>query len=262
MRFDGKVLAPAAGSADPEPQKDLEQMMERLYGKDGLALHLAFKGDVCVFVLGGDEAYLRKALARATAGPQPLPASVQRALDQIGGMSPCFVLHYDIGRMMKGVGDLVGPNEPLITEDFPSLPFSILAWGGVEGPVWHGALGCDLDEVAVAMRAVETERAARALHTRSELEVRAIVQALEQFAIKNDGHYPDALAVLVIKDSNGVAYLEGEHPLTDPWGREYVYAAPVAAHPKPRVSTLGRDGQPGGLGADADIDSDALDKDG
>jgi general secretion pathway protein G len=52
-------------------------------------------------------------------------------------------------------------------------------------------------------------------------------------------------------------YLRKEVPL-DPWGRAYVYVSPGTRNPAPdtyELYTLGRDGQPGGEGEDADLTS-------
>lgn len=252
MRFDAKAL----GAAE-EQGEQLSEMVKRIYGADGIVVRLATKADLCVLVLGGDEAFLKSTLARVNGAPQPLPPSVQRALEQVAGMSPCFVTHWDFGRMMKGISSLAGSLAPM-AESMPELPFSILAWGGVDGPVWHGALGCDLDEVAAAMRAVEVQRAAQMNSNRAKADIISIMASLDEFAINNSGKYPDSLEPLVTPDANGHAYLEGEHPLLDPWGRKYAYAPASSATPHPRVSTLGRDGKAGGIGEDADIDSDTL----
>lgn len=90
-----------------------------------------------------------------------------------------------------------------------------------------------------------------------------IEEALYQFALNNDGLYPEELVVLVHPDENGWAYLGGGHgALIDPWGREYGYELPPAEGGIPRVFTLGRDGLPGGRGEDADLDNHGLDGDG
>jgi len=47
-------------------------------------------------------------------------------------------------------------------------------------------------------------------------------------------------------------YLDGDADMTDPWGRPFAYTAPGADGPF-GLSTLGRDGQPGGSGEDSDI---------
>jgi general secretion pathway protein G len=47
-------------------------------------------------------------------------------------------------------------------------------------------------------------------------------------------------------------YIEKEIP-KDPWGHDYVYRFPGEHGDGPDISSLGRDGQPGGEGFDADI---------
>jgi general secretion pathway protein G len=50
-------------------------------------------------------------------------------------------------------------------------------------------------------------------------------------------------------------YLRQEVPV-DPWGRPYLYRSPGAVNPESfDLYTLGRDGQPGGSGEDADVTS-------
>lgn len=49
-------------------------------------------------------------------------------------------------------------------------------------------------------------------------------------------------------------YLKREGALIDPWGRAYIYKAP-GAKSEFDISTLGRDGQPGGSGEDQDLGS-------
>lgn len=74
-----------------------------------------------------------------------------------------------------------------------------------------------------------------------------IDSALDEFAAKNGGRFPeslDALAALGL-------------PL-DPWDRAYVLAPPRRAGASPRVLTYGRDGRAGGAEDDADVDDTDL----
>lgn len=82
-----------------------------------------------------------------------------------------------------------------------------------------------------------------------------IESALKEYAINNAGKYPDSLEVLVTPDVNGHTYLEGKKIPRDPWKNEFLYEPPGPGQPEPRVYTLGKDGQPGGEGDDADIDN-------
>ena len=82
-------------------------------------------------------------------------------------------------------------------------------------------------------------------------------KALEQYRI-DVGSYPateQGLSALNTKPANlpkwDGPYLGKSVPL-DPWGRAYVYKAP-GEHGDFDLSSLGRDGRPGGDGLDADI---------
>ena len=96
---------------------------------------------------------------------------------------------------------------------------------------------------------------------KAKVDITAIESALTEFATANGGRYPERLDALVTPDSNGQTYLEGSGIPRDPWGREYRYDAAGPDRPLPRVHTLGRDGAPGGEGADADLDNLALRED-
>jgi general secretion pathway protein G len=86
--------------------------------------------------------------------------------------------------------------------------------------------------------------------------------ALDQYRLDND-YYPstaqglESLRTLpsgepAARNWRG-AYLKKAIPL-DPWGRPYVFRSPGEKNPNGYdLLTLGRDGQPGGSGEDADI---------
>ncbi len=102
-------------------------------------------------------------------------------------------------------------------------------------------------------------------HTDSEpmkarFALATISQSLTEYAINHDGRYPDTLQPLVTPNAEGHCFLEGfdGHIPRDPWQREYRYEPPTLEHPFPRVLSLGKDGELGGEGDDADIDSDHL----
>jgi general secretion pathway protein G len=82
-----------------------------------------------------------------------------------------------------------------------------------------------------------------------------IQAALESYAQGHDGKFPDSLDVLVETGSNGRELIDSRDALCDPWGRPYLYEPPSPEHAEPRVFTYGRDGEPGGEGEDADLDS-------
>ena len=90
-------------------------------------------------------------------------------------------------------------------------------------------------------------------------QVRTLKEALETMNL-DIGRYPtqeEGLTLLVQAPGDGVAnwngpYLNKGLP-DDPWKRPYIYAAPEDGG-EPVVGTLGKDGKPGGTGANEDIE--------
>ena len=84
-------------------------------------------------------------------------------------------------------------------------------------------------------------------------------KALDQYRL-DTGHYPQTelgLSALVVRPPNepkwSGPYLAKAVP-PDPWGHPYIYKAP-GDHADYDLSSLGKDGQPGGTGEAADINS-------
>jgi general secretion pathway protein G len=91
----------------------------------------------------------------------------------------------------------------------------------------------------------------------AQAQLRALEQALDQYRLdlKTYPSTEQGLQVLVSRPLNeprwNGPYLRKEVPL-DPWGRPYRYRNPAEKGDFEIVS-YGRDGQPGGVGEDADI---------
>ena len=90
---------------------------------------------------------------------------------------------------------------------------------------------------------------------------RVQVKALKSETMRLDiGRYPtqqEGLTLLDQAPGEGTAnwagpYLSGGVP-KDPWGHDYVYAAPAADGQEPKVTSYGADGRPGGSDNNADI---------
>jgi len=93
-----------------------------------------------------------------------------------------------------------------------------------------------------------------AMREKASVELADLRQALEVYASTHRGAYPGTLDELVQPDAQGHTILRDERELPrDPWGRDYVYEPAAPARAKPRLFTLGRDGKPGGSGADEDL---------
>ncbi|WP_211169275.1 type II secretion system major pseudopilin GspG [Aromatoleum toluvorans] len=90
-------------------------------------------------------------------------------------------------------------------------------------------------------------------------QVEGLAKALDLYRL-DTGHYPtteQGLASLVTRPGSepkwAGPYLQKNIP-ADPWGRNYIYAAP-GEHGEYDLSSLGKDGQPGGDGENADVNS-------
>ncbi|MEY8689468.1 MAG: type II secretion system major pseudopilin GspG [Leptothrix sp. (in: b-proteobacteria)] len=93
----------------------------------------------------------------------------------------------------------------------------------------------------------------------SRVQIAGLMKALEQYRI-DVGGFPSTeqgTQALVIKPANVTKwdgpYLDKGVP-ADPWGRPYLYKSP-GEHAEVEITSLGRDGKPGGDGIDADITS-------
>jgi general secretion pathway protein G len=91
----------------------------------------------------------------------------------------------------------------------------------------------------------------------AKAQLDALEKALDQYRL-DVGRYPDqeaGLKALVTKPTNepkwSGPYLRKDIPL-DPWGRAYVYKFP-GEKGEYDLTSLGKDGQPGGTGENADI---------
>ena len=92
-------------------------------------------------------------------------------------------------------------------------------------------------------------------------EIRSLMTAVEMFK-NNYGRYPtndEGLNALVVRPTNVDSWPQGgfldqESVPTDPWGHKYVYTQP-GAHGPFDIVAYGADGQPGGDGINADVDS-------
>lgn len=90
-------------------------------------------------------------------------------------------------------------------------------------------------------------------------QISALEKALDHYRL-DTGHYPtteQGLQALVKKPASEPKwlgpYLQKDVP-PDPWGKAFIYKSP-GQHGDFDLSSLGRDGKPGGTGEDADITS-------
>jgi general secretion pathway protein G len=93
----------------------------------------------------------------------------------------------------------------------------------------------------------------------AKAQIEALGKALDQYRL-DTGHYPtteQGLASLMTQPANEPKwdgpYLKKAVPM-DPWGHAYLYKRP-GEHGEYDMTSLGKDGQAGGSGEDADINS-------
>lgn len=106
------------------------------------------------------------------------------------------------------------------------------------------------------------DRPEEARRTKAELQIKSLEEALALYKLDN-GSFPSTdqgLVALVTKPETGrvpIKYREGGYLKKvpkDPWGGEYVYLAPGLNGDYDLLS-YGSDGEPGGEGKDADVQS-------
>jgi general secretion pathway protein G len=110
------------------------------------------------------------------------------------------------------------------------------------------------------------DRPEEARRTKAAVQIKSLEEALALYKLDN-GFYPatdQGLSALVLKPEIGrvpLRYRDGGYmkkiPL-DPWGSDYVYLSP-GLHDEADIISYGSDGEPGGDGNNADINSWELD---
>jgi hypothetical protein len=118
-----------------------------------------------------------------------------------------------------------------------------------------GLLGLLL--LAAVLEWTRWRRLSRAVCPRWRTDIAAIVGALEEYHSLH-GAWPEDLTALVLPDEQGHRLLDRRTLPLDAWRREYRYDPRTEAEPRPRVYTLGADGEAGGSGHDSDHDSWSL----
>lgn len=117
-----------------------------------------------------------------------------------------------------------------------------------------GALVC-LGPCAFLTGTLLTTFTPPSIRKKAKHDIVAIASAVDQYAIENDGKYPESLEVLIRPDENGISYVDWPKVPRDPWNQEYQYEPPRPGTDHYRVFTLGSDGVPGGEGNARDIDN-------
>jgi general secretion pathway protein G len=99
----------------------------------------------------------------------------------------------------------------------------------------------------------------------AKTQIRALESALDEYKLDN-GFYPSTdqgLDALIKQPESGRipqkwregGYLKPARIPKDPWGKDYVYISPGSEDREYEITSYGADGEPGGDGKNADIES-------
>ncbi len=113
-----------------------------------------------------------------------------------------------------------------------------------------GAAGCFVAIVGLGILAtLVIPKVARSLgsaqRAKAQEDVEYLCAWLQAYAHEHGEQYPESLDALM--------HPGGPELPRDPWGRAYYYRPPSTERNVPDVYSLGRDGLPGGSGADEDV---------
>jgi general secretion pathway protein G len=106
-------------------------------------------------------------------------------------------------------------------------------------------------------------RLTEARATTARTQITLLETALDNYRLDNGAYPTTEQGLQALRDKPARApvpanwrgpYLRKSVP-NDPWGRAYLYQSPAPGNPAGyQIKSLGRDGQPGGTGEDADIE--------
>jgi len=122
-------------------------------------------------------------------------------------------------------------------------------------PLGAWVFGCGLLAL-LGLGALITQRPAHgrlaySQRRQAETMLVSLQSALNEFALREGGRYPNQLEALVELDEHGNTFLGSKELPLDPWNRRYVYTV-YGDGDGFSLFTLGADGKTGGTGKDED----------
>jgi len=85
--------------------------------------------------------------------------------------------------------------------------------------------------------------------------------ACTEYAVANQGRWPESLNVLVEKDDMGFSYIDQDKLPLDPWKNDFLYEPPNTGQSKGTITCLGSDGAVGGDGDARDFNNHMIHND-
>ena len=89
----------------------------------------------------------------------------------------------------------------------------------------------------------------------AKTDIITIETACTDYAVANQGRWPDSLNELVQKDDQGFSFLDLDNVPIDPWKNEFLYEPPGSGQTKGTITCLGSDGAVGGEGDAQDFNN-------
>jgi len=99
------------------------------------------------------------------------------------------------------------------------------------------------------------QKLSKANRAKAKADITTIANAITAYMIENAGRFPENMDVLLVPDSSGHVPLARDTIPLDPWGNPYLFQPAPSGSDDFRVMSYGKDGQAGGEGDDADLDS-------
>jgi hypothetical protein len=264
IQFDIDKLMQLVPTAERPQEAELSKAREavaKILGANGMETTWVVGADRIMVAAAPEASYAQAALARLHAGGSTPVPDLQRLAKRLEGANPASLALIDMGGLLGGVADLIqyiapeAAQEPefelMVGLGRQRLPMA-MTWG-VASTKWDLHLELPRRGLEELGKTVVQQKQTERTHAQCRSDMEAIQSAIHNFMESHQENAPASLADLLVKNADGVAFLD-ELP-KDPWGREYLYEPQTEDQPA-RVRTLGRDGRPGGSGLDKDLSSD------
>lgn len=155
LDFDEQALAEMSGTDAAEIEAEMQEMMSRILGPEGVQVHMIADDDGLMFVVGSDPAFVESAAARLDGGSGK--AGFDWVLERFGDASPLVAYRMDVPRLLEQMSTLIGD-----AGDMPELPPQLAGQslpavfvGGFEGRSWRAGLALDRTDLASFVAAMQ-----------------------------------------------------------------------------------------------------------
>lgn len=152
----------------------MREVMDSLYGEEGLEISMATSGSTLVVVLGSEEAFVAQALAGLDAAGVGGSAALKRGLAASAGSSFAFAYSIDFGTMMGQMAEMMKALgvEDAELDELPTSPLPIAVWGAVRTGVWTGGARTQMADLKRFMAEAQAMEQARSKKWQEELEAK------------------------------------------------------------------------------------------